>query len=65
LGVVVIHLIERKKLVSGETCVTICIAVSKSRDRGKNDTVTERESKRMIDGGQGSKARRILSKDTG
>jgi hypothetical protein len=29
--------------------VTICIAVSKSRDRGKNDTGTE--SKRTMEGG--------------
>jgi hypothetical protein len=43
LGVWVIHWIERAELVSGKTCVPVCIAGSEGRDRGKNDTGTERE----------------------
>jgi hypothetical protein len=34
LGVGVIQLIERTELVSGETCVTVCIAV-RGIERGK------------------------------
>jgi hypothetical protein len=48
LGVGVIQLIERTELVSGEMCVTVCIAV-RGIQRGKNDTGTER--KRTIEGG--------------
>jgi hypothetical protein len=49
-------LIERTGLVSGETSVTICIAVRRAEIVGKNDTgtETERESKRTIEGGQNS-----------
>jgi hypothetical protein len=50
-----IRLIERTELVSGETIVTICIAVRGAEIVGKNDTGTERErereSKITIEGG--------------
>jgi hypothetical protein len=36
------HLIETTDLVSGETSVTVCIAV-RGIERGKSDTGTERE----------------------
>jgi hypothetical protein len=54
LGVGIIHLIERTEIVSGQTCVTVCVAVRRAEIVGKNDTGTERESKRMIEGGQNS-----------
>jgi hypothetical protein len=41
LGVGVIHLIERIELVSGETCIRVCIAV-RGIERGKNDSERER-----------------------
>jgi hypothetical protein len=34
--------------------VMVCIAVSRSRDRGKNNTGTEREITRKIEGGHDS-----------
>jgi hypothetical protein len=43
LGVGVIHLLERTELVSGEKSVTVLHSSYKTRDRGKNDTGTERE----------------------
>jgi hypothetical protein len=46
LGVDVIHWIERAELVSGEACVTVCIAVRRAQNRGKSDTWTERERER-------------------
>jgi hypothetical protein len=60
LGVGIIHLIDRTRLESGMTCVTVCIAVVRSIQRGINDT--ERECDR---GGKTSKARRILGKTRG
>jgi hypothetical protein len=48
------HLTKTTELVSGETSVTVLHSSCKSRDRGKNNTGTERESKRMINGGQTS-----------
>jgi hypothetical protein len=38
------YTIDREDKVSGETSVTILHNSQKSRDRGKNDTGTERES---------------------
>jgi hypothetical protein len=38
LGVGVIQLIERTKLVSGEMYVMVCIAVSRRIQRGRNET---------------------------
>jgi hypothetical protein len=35
LGVGVIHLIERTKLVSGETSVTFCVAIRRAEIVGK------------------------------
>jgi hypothetical protein len=43
------HLIKRTKLVSGETSVTICIAVRRAEIVGKNDTGTEREREKEND----------------
>jgi hypothetical protein len=50
-----IHLIERTELVSGETCVTICIAVRRLEIVGKliqeqRERERERENKRAIEG---------------
>jgi hypothetical protein len=51
-----LYWIERAELVSGETCVTVCIAVRRAQNRGENDTGTEREreSKRTMEGEQNS-----------
>jgi hypothetical protein len=52
-GVRVIHLIEKAELVSGDTSVTVCIAVRRAESVGKMiQEQRERESKRTIDGGQ-------------
>jgi hypothetical protein len=49
-------------LVSGEMCVTVCTAVSRKIQCGRNDTGRER----VIDrGGKSSKAMRILGKTQG
>jgi hypothetical protein len=55
LGVEVIQLIERTELVSGETCVTVCIAVRRAEIVGKMiQEQRERVSKRTVEGGQNS-----------
>jgi hypothetical protein len=48
------YTLDRTKLVSGDTSVTVCIADSRGRQRGKNNTGTERERERVIEGGQNS-----------
>jgi hypothetical protein len=60
LGVGIIHLIERTKLVSGEISVTVCIAVSRGRQHGRNDTGTEECDRKR--GDKTVNARRILGK---
>jgi hypothetical protein len=42
-GVGVVHVIERTELVSGETGVTLCIAVSRAVIMGKFNRERERE----------------------
>jgi hypothetical protein len=62
------HLIERTELVSGETCVTVSIAVRRAEIVGKmvqEQRERERENKRTIEGGLNIKARRILGKTRG
>jgi hypothetical protein len=54
LGVGVVNLIGRTELVSGETVVTICVAVSRAEIVEKFNTGTERESKRRTERGQSS-----------
>jgi hypothetical protein len=51
LGLGVIHLIERTELVSGETCVTVCIAVRSAEIVGKM-IQEQREREREDDRGR-------------
>jgi hypothetical protein len=46
LGIGVIHLMERTELVSGETCVTICVAVRGVQREKKRYRKRERERER-------------------
>jgi hypothetical protein len=50
LGVGVIHLIERTELVSGETSVTVCVAVRRAEIVGKI-IQEQRKSKRTVEEG--------------
>jgi hypothetical protein len=57
-----IHLIERTELVSGETCVTVCIAV-RGIERGRMMYRQREECDRQRE--ETSKARKILGKTRG
>jgi hypothetical protein len=41
LGVGVIHLIETTELISGEMCLTVCIAISRRIQHERNNTEKE------------------------